>query len=106
MFAQEGRRKKYDKDPQVIKMVNWIKNEQLRKALYRTNVEEKIEITEHDLLQAFYKNNLQLHVRHLFAKTKEEIVSIQKDNEIRDLELDKQEYTQRVLIFAIIFILN
>ena len=78
MFAQEGRKKGFDKDPEVIKMVNWIKNEQLRKALYRTNVEEKIEVTEKDLLLAFYKNNVQLHVKHLFAKTKEEINAIQK----------------------------
>jgi len=78
LFAQEGRKLGYAKHPDVIKAVNWYRNEELRKALYRTIVEDQIEISEQELLETYYKNNMQLHIRHLFSKTEEGIKRIQQ----------------------------
>lgn len=78
LFALEGRSLGYQNDPQVARIVGWYSNEELRKALYRSAVEKSIHISEPDLLAAYYKNNLQLQVRHLFAKTAEQIFAIQQ----------------------------
>ncbi|KPL08321.1 hypothetical protein AMJ86_01025 [bacterium SM23_57] len=78
LFANEGRRRGYNTDPVVKKIVEWFENEELRKAVYRTEIEESIEISEEDLLQAYHKNNIQLHVRHLFAKTEKQVKAMQQ----------------------------
>ena len=77
LFAQQGRRQGYEKNPDVKKFVNWTKKEQLRKALYKKVVEEKIQISEQDLLAAFQKDNIEVNARHLFAKTEKQIRMIQ-----------------------------
>lgn len=56
------------------------------------NREKELKVTQLKIAQ-YEKDNIQ-----------KQILSIQKDNEIRDLELDKQEFTQRVLVYAIIII--
>ena len=77
LFAQQGRRQGYENNPEVKKFVDWTRKEQLRKALYRKVVEEKIQISGQDLLTAFQKDNIEIHVRHLFAKTEKQIRMIQ-----------------------------
>ncbi len=77
LFACEGRERNLAKDPQVLKAVNWFRNNELKKALYRNEIEANIRITEADLENAYHKENMQLHVRHLFAKTEEQIHFIQ-----------------------------
>ncbi len=78
LFAWEGRRQEYANDRRVIKIVNWFKNEELRKALYRNEIEEPIQISEQDLIEAYHKHSIKLHIRHLFAKTEPEIIAIQQ----------------------------
>ena len=77
MFAQEGRRRGYAKDPVVKRAARYYENEALRTALYQDEIENKIEVTDEELLD-FYKNqNTQVRVKHLFAKTQEQIDRIQ-----------------------------
>lgn len=78
LFALEGRRQGFDRDPEVQRIVNWIKADELRKALYRDEIEAKIPISESDLKTAFQKENVQFQVRHLFARTEAEINALQK----------------------------
>ena len=77
LFAQQGRRQGYENNPDVKKFVDWTRKEQLRKALYRKVVEDKIQISEHDLLAAFQKDNIEIRMRHLFAKTEKQVRMIQ-----------------------------
>lgn len=78
LFAHEGRRQGYHRDPDVKRIVNWIKADELRKALYRHEIENKIQIGEADLRAAYQKENVQFQVRHLFARTEPEIHALQK----------------------------
>ena len=78
MFAQEGRRHGYAKDPIVRKAVNWYTNEALRTALYKDEIEEKIEVTDEELLEFYSNQNTQIKVKHLFAKTQEQIEQLEQ----------------------------
>lgn len=73
LFAAEGREHGFHQDPKVIKIIQAIKNDELRQALYRTQIEESIQISEAQLIAEFHRENTQRHVRHLFAKTEPQI---------------------------------
>jgi len=77
LFIKEGRRLNFHQKPEVQRLVNWFRDEALRKALYRSEIESAAKATEDELLDAFHKGNLQLHVRHLFAKTDQQMQVIQ-----------------------------
>ncbi|MCK5738591.1 hypothetical protein KAH55_05395, partial [bacterium] len=78
LFAQEGRRRGYAKDVKVRRIVNWVRDDELRKALYRTEVEAKVQLSEDELLHAFHQENTQLDIRHLFAHTEEQAVQMKQ----------------------------
>lgn len=78
LFVKEGRRLNFHQNPEVKRVVNWFRDEELRKALYRSEIGTAVKATEEELLDAFHKENLQLHVRHLFAKTEQQIQIIKE----------------------------
>lgn len=77
LFAQEGRRRGYAKDPIVRRAVDWYTNEALRTALYQDEIESKIEASDQELLDFYANQNTQVKVKHLFAKTREQIEQLQ-----------------------------
>ncbi|MBN2091327.1 peptidylprolyl isomerase [candidate division KSB1 bacterium] len=77
LFVKEGRRLHFHQMPEIQRLVNWFRDEELRKALYRSEIESAAKATEDELLDAFHKGNLQIHVRHLFAKTDQQMQVIQ-----------------------------
>ncbi len=78
LFVKEGRRLNFHQTPEVRRIVNWLRDEELRKALYRSEIEVAAMPTENELLDAFHKGNLQLHVRHVFVKTERQMQVIQE----------------------------
>ena len=73
MFYQEAQRRGFHKDRSVMRIVNWFREEELRKVLFEEEIGEELKISEQELQDAFAKENMQLHVRHLFARTENEI---------------------------------
>ena len=99
LFAQEGRRRGYAKDAEVRRIVNWIRNDELRKALYRTEVEAKVQLSEEDLLRAFHQENTQLDIRHLFARTEAQALKMKSalDDGMNWEELARLTFSDSVL---------
>jgi hypothetical protein len=60
------------KDTLFQKARNWEERQAMLRQLYREKVEKQIEVTEHELGEAFLKYNTQLHIRHLFTRDVEE----------------------------------
>ncbi|GAB4366676.1 MAG: hypothetical protein Kow0042_06720 [Calditrichia bacterium] len=56
------------RQPAFQKAVAWEKNQAMLRQLYREVVEGRVEISEAELREAFQKNNIQVHVRHLFSR--------------------------------------
>ncbi|MCI0513669.1 peptidylprolyl isomerase [candidate division KSB1 bacterium] len=78
LFAQAGRRRGYATAPEIVRIVNWYRDQELRRALYRNEVANQIRITTADLKTAYQKENVQLHVRHLFARTEAQLQVMQQ----------------------------
>ena len=72
LFAREGRRKGFDRTEHVRKVVEWVKRDEMIRALYRDVVRSKINITEDEIRQAFVKGLTSYRVRHIFVRTEEQ----------------------------------
>ena len=74
ILAQKGREANLDTSAHIMRMRTIIENRALSRQLYRTWVKDKLVLpTEDDLRKGFKRGQKGLFVRHLFAKTEEEI---------------------------------
>ena len=60
------------RDSLFIRAKKWEQQQAMLRQLYREKVEKQIEITKQELRDAFVKYNIELHVRHLFARDPEQ----------------------------------
>ena len=60
------------RDSLFIRAKKWEQQQAMLRQLYREKVEKQIEITKQELRDAFVKYNIELHVRHLFARESEQ----------------------------------
>jgi len=65
---QEG----LDKKPDITEKLDYIRYKEILKRLYEKNVLDSIHISDDDAWQEYKKSNIQVKMRHLFAKTKEQ----------------------------------
>ncbi|NQT62515.1 MAG: peptidylprolyl isomerase [Candidatus Marinimicrobia bacterium] len=74
ILAQKGRESNLDTSSHIMRMRTLIENRALSRQLYRTWVKDQLEFpTEEDLRTGFKRGQKGLFVRHLFAKTEEDI---------------------------------
>jgi len=72
LFAQQGRRLGFDKSPHVQQVTEWVKRDEMIRALYQKEIRDKVSISEEEIKAAFFRGLESIHVRHLFVKTEEE----------------------------------
>ncbi|MEJ2537163.1 MAG: peptidylprolyl isomerase [Calditrichia bacterium] len=65
---QEG----LDQEPDITEKLDYIRYKEILKRLYEKNVLDSIHISDDDAWQEYKKSNIQVKMRHLFAKTKEQ----------------------------------
>jgi hypothetical protein len=65
-------RESFDKFPDIEEKIGYIKNKEKLKRLYEKNVLNKIEISEEEAWEEYKRSNIQIRMRHLYAKTKEQ----------------------------------
>lgn len=58
-----------DKDRDIAEKLNYIKQKEMLKKLYEINVLDKIKISKEDAWEEYKRSNIQIEMRHLFAKT-------------------------------------
>jgi hypothetical protein len=74
ILAQKGRASHLDTSNHIVRMKKQIENRALSRQLYKKWVKDQLELpTEADLRKGFVRGQKGLFVRHLFAKTEEEI---------------------------------
>ncbi len=76
LFAQEGRRRGFDRTPRVQQIVDWAEKDQLVKALYRDEIRNKVQVSEEELREAFFKGREQVRLRHLFVRSESEALDV------------------------------
>ncbi len=65
-------------DSSYMRALQWEKSRAMLRELYRDQVEGKITITENELRSEFFKNRIQVHVRHLFSTDSSQLAGWQK----------------------------
>ncbi len=74
ILAQQGRESELDTSAHIVRMREMVENRALSRQLYKTWVKDQLELpTEEDLRIGFRRGQKGLFVRHLFAKTEDEI---------------------------------
>lgn len=61
-----------DKEPDIAEKLNYIRDKEILNRLYEKNVLDSIHISDADAWQEYIKSNIQVKMRHLFAKTKKQ----------------------------------
>lgn len=71
--------KKLDKSKEAKQELERIQNQELLNAFVTKHISKKINVTEDELKDLFYKLNTKIKVRHLYASTKEKADSLYKE---------------------------
>ncbi|NIA28778.1 MAG: hypothetical protein GWP06_02550 [Actinobacteria bacterium] len=74
LFAQEGRKRGFDKTPHVKKVVDWVKRDEMLRVLYA----DYVHISDAEIKDAFLRGLTSIHVRHIFVRTKEKAEQVKQ----------------------------
>ncbi|MBC8377371.1 MAG: peptidylprolyl isomerase [FCB group bacterium] len=97
ILAQKGRAANLDTSTHIVRMRTLVENRALSRQLYRTWVKDQLVLpTEEDLRRGFKRGQKGLFVRHLFAKTEEDI----REYSRRLASGDESFYTLAQEVFA------
>jgi len=76
LFAQEGRRRGFDRTPLVKQVSDWAEKDQMVLALYRDEIRNKVQISEDQIKEAYFKGREQVRLRHLFARSEQDALRL------------------------------
>lgn len=77
-FAQENG---LTKDSVFVKAVDWERRQAMLRELYRRQIADKVEIKEEELRQKYLNENMRVHVKQLFNKSRKEVLKYKKELE-------------------------
>ncbi len=78
LALEKAEKERLTSDSMFIRAVNWELRQAMLRELFCQDVQNKVEISEKEVMQAYINNNMMVHVRHIFTKLKDEIVAYQK----------------------------
>lgn len=77
-FAQENG---LTKDSVFVKAADWEKRQAMLRELHRQQIADKVEVKDEELRQRYLEENMQVHVKQLFNKSRKEILQYKKELE-------------------------
>lgn len=86
-------------DPVFTRAVHWEERQAMLRELFRQDVLAKVEISEDELRRKYVMDNIEIHVRHLFSKSKSDIIKLkeQLDNGKSFKDLSKYVFKDTLL---------